>query len=195
MSLQRRTPLGPGKGLARSSSLAPGKPLTRTGELKRATPLSNARPPARAPRPGVHVQKDPPARPRPRKTGPPPAVRALVVQRDRHLCVRCGQAAAEQDHRRPRGMGGTKGAESDRINGPEWLLTLCGRGNTSGCHGWKESNGAEAARLGYKITAHRTDLDAARVPVLTRFGWVRFTTDGRIVQADPPPCGDARNTW
>lgn len=129
-----------------------------------------------------------------RHTGTTPEVRARVHDRDRGLCVRCGQPATDQDHRYGRGAGGTKGEKSEQINQPAWILTLCGSGNASGCHGWKESNpGDEAARQGYKIKRNGRAFDAERLPVLTRFGWVRFDNLGRIHRVPAPPDGDARN--
>ena len=91
-------------------------------------------------------------------------------------------------------MGGTKGEDSDRINGAAWLLTLCGHGNTSGCHAWKEGDeGGEPTRLGYKIPRNGLDFDAERLPVFTRAGWVLFDNLGGFARVPAPPDGDARN--
>lgn len=89
-------------------------------------------------------------------------------------------------------MGGTKGDTSTTINGPAWLVTLCGHGNTSGCHGWKETNAEDAARDGYRIL-RSSRVDAASVPVRTRHGWMLATDDGGWVAVGEPPGGDARN--
>jgi hypothetical protein len=192
--LERRTPLNrgtkglaPGKPLARGSGLSPGKPIARTTPMPRATPAPDR---ARTAMP-KRAQK---ARTPARKTGTTPEVRAIVHDRDKGLCVRCGQPATDQDHRKGRGAGGTKGEESTRINQPAWILTLCGHGNTSGCHGWKESNpDDEAARLGYKIPRNGVNYDAELVPVFTRFGWVRFDNQGKVHPVPDPPGMDARN--
>lgn len=163
--LERRTPLTGGKPLARVKRLtARTRPVGRTEfKNKPATP-SGRRPPSSASRG--------------RYTGPTPEVIALVEARDGGLCVRCNQPAGDKDHRQGRGMGGTKGAESDRINGAAWLLTLCGSGNTSGCHGWKETNRVEAVALGYRIERNAAARDAEQVPVFTYRGWALFSNDG-----------------
>lgn len=194
MPLSRSTPLNrgtkglaPGKPLARGSGLSQGKPIARKEPMPRATPAPDR---ARTAMP-KRAQK---ARTPARKTGTTREVRETVHARDKGLCVRCGQPATDQDHRRGRGMGGTKGEESARINGPAWIITLCGSGNTSGCHGWKESNpDDEAARLGYKIARNGVDYDAERMPVLTRAGWVLFDNQGGWAPVPDPPGMDARN--
>jgi hypothetical protein len=185
--LQRRTPLKQGKGLS------PGKPLKRTAPIASGAPK---KPTQRAPlaRTSSTPKRAPFARKPPRHTGTTADVRMIVHARDGGLCVRCGQPASDQDHRYGRGAGGTKGEKSEQINQPAWILTLCGSGNTSGCHGWKEANlGDEAARLGYKIKRNGRAFDAEELPVLTRFGWVLFDNEGGITATPKPPYGDARN--
>lgn len=194
MALERRTPLGSGsKGLKRtplsqgSKGLSQGKPLARKAPMPRASSAA----PARASAMPKRAQT---ARKPARYTGTSSGTRALVDARDGGLCVRCGAPASDHDHRKGRGMGGTKGEKSDRINGPAWILTLCGSGNTSGCHGWKESNpDDEAARLGYKIARNGVDYDAEQMPVKTRHGWALFTNDGKRRPVPEPPGMDARN--
>ena len=50
-------------------------------------------------------------------------------------------------HRRPRGMGGTRLAE---INSPANLLLLCGSA-TTGCHGYVERERAAALHAGWLV--------------------------------------------
>tara|TARA_R110000868_G_scaffold57162_1_gene176805 strand:+ start:3956 stop:4267 length:312 start_codon:yes stop_codon:yes gene_type:complete len=68
-----------------------------------------------------------------------------------NCCERCGVGVADIPasihHRKPRRMGGTK---DPAINAAENLALLCGTG-TTGCHGWVESNRAEAKGLGWLV--------------------------------------------
>ena len=160
-----------------------------TSQLAR-TPMKRAAPMPRADR----AQAARKSRPRPARTGPTADVRALVAARDKGQCVRCGQPATDQDHRRGRGAGGTKGDLLEQINQPAWLLTLCGHGNTSGCHGWKENNRHDAEREGYRLPRNGVHVDAEQVPVRTRTGWRLFLNDGKPAKRVPAPVdGDARN--
>lgn len=179
MTLSRKKPMKRGTAqLART-------PMTRKAGMPRAVPpVPSARPRAQRARKTTKVTR----------TGPTPAVRALVTARDHGLCVRCGQPATNQDHRRGRGAGGTKGDLLELINEPAWLITLCGQGNTSGCHGWKENNRHDAEREGYRLPRNGIHRDAEQVPVLTRTGWRLFLNDGKAPQRVPGPLdGDARN--
>lgn len=58
-----------------------------------------------------------------------------------------GRAPYSIHHRKPRKMGGTR---DETINTPPNLMLVCGTG-TTGCHGWIESNRAQAAAAGYLI--------------------------------------------
>lgn len=99
--------------------------------------------------------------PRPRRNPLPPDVRRLVIERDRGRCRRCGGPGGSIHHRLPRGMGGTRWAG---IHSPELLVLLCGDG-TTGCHGWIESNRAEALRLGWLLSRHLFGIDPEQVPL------------------------------
>lgn len=67
-------------------------------------------------------------------------------------------------------MGGTK----RNIHTPEWLLHVCGSGNT-GCHGHIESHRAGAYANGWLLHARA----APSTPVLLyRHTWVTLTPDG-----------------
>jgi len=100
----------------------------------------------------------------------PDQVRALVVDRDRGRCLRCGGPGGNVHHRTARGMGGG----SDRAHSPANLIVLCGSG-TTGCHGWVEAHPRAAIILGYRVPRW---LDPAEVPVLDVDGWVRLSHDG-----------------
>jgi len=132
--------------------------------------------------------------PAPRRTGPSEDTRAAARARDGGLCVRCGKPARDLDHRRGRGAGGTHGDLSDTINGPAWLLTLCGMGNAGeGCHRDKDHDRETFEREGYAIRRNGLFVDAERVPVLTRHGWMLYANDGTRTPCPPPPDNDARN--
>lgn len=82
-----------------------------------------------------------------RRTGATQAVRDSVFERD-GSCVMCdGTYPLTLQHRRARGMGGTRRAST---NTPAALVVLCGSG-TTGCHGWVESHPSEAERAGYRV--------------------------------------------
>jgi len=177
--LQRKAPMSDG-----GSPLQRSKPL----QARRATAPSSA--PDRAPRTAPARTRKP--RPAPRHTGPSVEQRALVDLRDGGRCVRCGAPANNRDHRRTRGSGGTR---AETINLPSNLLTLCGMGNTSGCHQWKDEHRADALRDGYALPLNGPDVDAQLVPVRTRSGWALFLNDGTRVRTLAPANGDAREAW
>lgn len=73
--------------------------------------------------------------------------RVVILSRDQ-CCVACGSSwELTIQHRRARGMGGSKDpATRSPANG----LALCGSG-TTGCHGWTEANPAQATFLGWRV--------------------------------------------
>lgn len=86
---------------------------------------------------------------------------------------------AEQHHRRSRSI-------RDRHTHCTCnLITLCGRGNTDGCHGWVHSHPFEARRLGWIVSRHT---DPTPVPVLTRQhgGWVLLGCRGDTTPTNDP---------
>ena len=87
----------------------------------------------------------------PRRTGPSQETRELVYKRDQYRCARCGKHAGNGpmsiQHRRARGMGGTR---QPNTNSPSNLILLCGDG-VQGCHGRIERNRAEARKTGYNV--------------------------------------------
>lgn len=110
------------------------------------------------------------------RSGPTRAVRALVWERDGGCCAWCGRGVDpgghSLQHRRARGMGGTRRADA---NSPANLVLVCGSA-TTGCHGWIESHPGEAARRGFRLGQWA---DPADVPVLYGgCGWVRLGHDG-----------------
>lgn len=70
-------------------------------------------------------------------------------------------------------MGGSK---DPAINSPSNLLFLCGSG-TEGCHGWVESNRAEAYADG--LLVYRND-DPSEIPVVLRYGEVFLDDVGGV---------------
>ena len=168
----RRTPMRSGTGLQRSTPKPTARaPIARAPRAPRAASRSSAR----------------------SDTGPSQDTRALVNARDGGRCVRCGAPASDLDHRRTRGAGGTHGDASAAINRPSNLITLCGAGNTSGCHRWKDDERETARRHGYSLRLNGVTFDASTVPVLTARGWALFLDDGRRVPCLAPPDDDATN--
>lgn len=112
-----------------------------------------------------------------RRTGPTPTVRAAVWDRDGGACAWCGTPITGEhslQHRRARGMGGTKRADT---NSPANLVLTCGSA-TTGCHGWIESHPREAERREFRL---RQLADPADVPLLYRGArWVRLDHHGGI---------------
>ena len=92
-----------------------------------------------------------------KKKGFPAEVVTTIVHRDNGKCARCGKHVTHLQrgfswsvhHRRPRSRGGTSLVWVDlAANG----VVLCGSG-TTGCHGWVESNRAEAVAAGFIVSA------------------------------------------
>lgn len=82
-------------------------------------------------------------------SAPSRKVCALVDERARECCERCGVHAANgsRHHRRAKGMGGDTRPDT---NLPANLVLLCGSG-TTGCHGWVHGNPKAAQLLGLII--------------------------------------------
>lgn len=94
----------------------------------------------------------------------PDKVRAAIYEAGGGRCVGCGRPDVTAQHRRRRGMGGTRDPlSSTPANG----VPLCGSG-TAGCHGWTERHPVEAELLGWRLLDHADQLTA---PFYTRFGW------------------------
>lgn len=116
-------------------------------------------------------------------TNIPGKLRALVRARDGGRCQRCGRfigdGARSLHHRRPRGMGGSKHA-----NTAANLILLCGTGTSAGgCHSIVEKHRTRALVQGFLV---RQGHDPATRPVLRYLRtWEIPTADGWI-PADPP---------
>lgn len=130
-------------------------PIARHTQLQRATPTPGtvrAAFPARGAQSGHRPRAERIAGQKPPGNPIPTAVRRRVHDRDGMCCVRCGISVAHTarsiHHRQPRGAGGTRGPQAHRLS---LLVLLCGTG-TTGCHGWIESNRAEARALGWLIS-------------------------------------------
>ncbi|GAA3510279.1 hypothetical protein GCM10022234_00650 [Aeromicrobium panaciterrae] len=111
-------------------------------------------------------------------TGATATVRELVYERANKCCERCGIYAygGSVHHRRPRGMGGSKQADT---NQPSNLILLCGSG-TTGCHGWVESHRNEAIDTGLVL---RQGTDPTAEPVTLRYGRVLLKDNGDVIYA------------
>ena len=112
-------------------------------------------------------------------TGPTTAVRETVLERDNHVCLRCGSPHALQiHHRMPRGAGGSR---MWWINLPSNLVTLC-----LTCHGEVESHRAHAVADGW-LVKRGSDLPSD-VPIRTWRGDYLFLTDeGGLVHMGSRP--------
>lgn len=137
--LRSRTPLKPGKPLARRT------PLRAVSE-KRAAVLPMTR--------------------RPKDTGPDRTTRDLIKLRDEWRCCVCGESVYDKQasihHRRNRGSGGSS---DPAINRPSNLLLVCGTG-TTGCHGALTDNAQRLVALdaGWIVLINTSD-DPIDVPV------------------------------
>lgn len=111
-----------------------------------------------------------------RRTDPTADQVRLIRERDDWRCARCaGWGPLSTQHRRARGMGGSRWAG---INLPANLLTLCGSGTTQ-CHGWVEHHPAWAKAHGWSVPSH--DSCPSTTPVWTWRGWVLLAEDGSLI--------------
>ena len=106
--------------MRRNVPLAPGTPLART-----SAPVRSGFTASRTAGAGPSAGRKTAAR----DTGPSRKVRALVLERDGHACVCCGQSVTGRpyslQHRKRRSQGGS--------NSPSNLVVVLGTG-TTGCH-------------------------------------------------------------
>lgn len=110
-------------------------------------------------------------------TGPSAKVRALVIERDEGRCVRCGVHCVDGQyslqHRRARGMGGSKAPDT---NAPQNLIVACGSATSpDGCHYRMESRPSYAAEHGWRVGQWENPLD---VPVTSWRGPIWLHADG-----------------
>lgn len=120
------------------------------------------------------------------RTGPHPRTVELVLERAQYSCEACGSEVGDRrgedwsiQHRRPRGMGGSRWPG---INKPSNLMILCGSA-TTGCHGFAESHRTAAVAAGWLIQ-HRAD--PAREPVLIRKAWMLLDDEGNATPTVGP---------
>lgn len=154
--MKRSTPLRSSTTLARHTRLEHAGALKRSAELRRATP----------------------ADPKRRDTGPARAVRELVAARSGGWCeaTSCDRRARHIHHRRPRRLGGSKRADTNR---PSNLVHLCPEH-----HAAVESFRRCAYALGLLL---RDGTDPAAEPILRRGAWVLLTDDGTVTTLPTPP--------
>ena len=113
-----------------------------------------------------------------RKTGPQKAARDIVGARSGGACEvglrGCTGAAVDIQHRRARGMGGSRLAST---NLPSSLIAVC-----RNCHSWIEGH-LEVARLrGWSV--RQSVGQPAGVPVLRLGEWVLLDDEGGISPVD-----------
>lgn len=171
--------------LTRTKGLAPGKGFGQRKPMNRGKPMERSMTPA-----GQRAAMSRSAtKPKPREPRVTPEVRDVVLLRSRGRCEvgvtdACrargrrldSPEGTNQHHRHPGGMGGSKRAE---IHAAEGLLQVCGQGNTSGCHGWIESNRTAAKERGWLVDRGQ---DPADVPVVLWNG-DRVLLDGASYRA------------
>ena len=103
------------------------------------------------------------------------AVRRHVIERDGSRCQWCGRYVRTESgwyslqHRRARGMGGSRRASTDA---PANLVLVCGTGTTE-CHGYIEAHPGEAAERGFRVNS---SADPARVALIDASGIARLIT-------------------
>lgn len=106
-------------------------------------------------------------------TGFPPAVCDAIDNRAGHLCEVCGQdRIAERHHRRPRGQGGSKRADTN--------TAANGLGVCRSCHALIESYRNVARLLGWLVQQNHHPADQ---PVLWRGRWMRLDAAGNCWEA------------
>jgi len=116
-------------------------------------------------------------------SGFPLRVRVLIIERASGMCERCGEAkpGMQIHHRRPRGMGGSRREDTNRVSNG---LYLC-----AACHLWVESNRILARHHGMLLT--QSESPSTRF-VQLRGEVVRLTDDGDVIVMTAntgPPAG------
>lgn len=120
------------------------------------------------------------------KTGPRNDVVEAILERANWSCEACGVELGDRrgedwsvQHRRPRGMGGTRWKG---INLPSNLMILCGSATTPGsCHEFAESQRTAAVAAGWLVLSRQ---DPAFVKCLVLKRWVLLTNSATYVEME-----------
>lgn len=106
--------------------------------------------------------------------------RRIVIVGDGGVCVKCHRShpvhGVNWDHRKNKGQGGLWAASNGQL--------LCGSG-TTGCHGWKTQNPAEASAEGWAVPGWADPLTYPGRRWLPsglgtlRLAWVLYRNDGK----------------
>ena len=106
-------------------------------------------------------------------TGFPKAVRDQVIARASGYCERCGKLSFRYEihHRRPRGMGGSKAADTNTAAN---ALFVC-----ADCHREIEADRKAALKFGWLV---RQGQEPAEVKVFRRGTWVQLNNEGGLAQ-------------
>lgn len=121
-----------------------------------------------------------------RLTGPSTATKQKLWDRADGCCERCGKFIRgyefSRHHRRPRGMGGSRRADTNSLCN---LMILCGSATTpGGCHAWVESSRDLAEAYGFLL---RQSQSPAAEPVrVAVYGWVLLDDRGNYVPSQAP---------
>lgn len=105
--------------------------------------------------------------------------RAKIKVRDHHRCVVCGLPGEDVHHRRGRRR------NDEHTHCPCNGVTLCGKGNVSGDHGWVHQHPFEARGLGLIISRHE-ERAPFEVPIKTCGGWFLLQCSGLMEPVDEP---------
>lgn len=107
-----------------------------------------------------------------RQTGPDPATRQAVYERDGYRCCRCrsSEGPFAIHHRSARRAGGSRLPEKNALSN---CVLLC----DFGCHRFVESYRTFAEREGLIVRSHD---DPATTPLLYRGRWVLLTDLGAV---------------
>ncbi len=106
---------------------------------------------------------------------PSPALRQLIRRRAGDLCEVCQQVGSQIHHRRPRGAGGSRRADTNTAPN---LILLC-----LSCHARIESYRSWAYEHGLLLRQH---CDPTIVPVKLCGGWVLLTPEGSYRDTGAP---------
>jgi len=107
-------------------------------------------------------------------TAPTPVVRAVMLERDAHRCVKCGiRHRLEAQHRRAVGMGGSKVRPLYAD-----LVTACSVHNEE----FEHTGQAEALRYGWKVARWVKQPEEVPVYYWLERVWCRLLTDGTRVR-------------